>query len=626
MGKENTVLTIDIGGDSLKMAEFSFPSGGGMTLEKFAFAEYDIDLKEAGFVEVFSAVYNRLLTENNFVSHGIRVSISGQSAFTRLSKLPPLGEDKGRIEQIVEYEAKQTVPYPMDEVIWDYQLVKHTIKTESTPAPEPEPAPEGKEAAVPPPEESGETIDEMEALFVAVKSDLVSELADVIQESGKEILSIEIAPTAFFNAARANQIGVNQCDMILNIGGRCSSLVFADQGRVFARTIPIAGHSVTQQISKEFNISFSDAEELKRRHGFVALGGAYEEPDSEVAATISKIARNVMTRLHGEINRSINVWRSQYGGNKPSHLYLGGGSSLMAYTPRFFNEKLRIPVDYLNAFQVVGIGQGINKEQLLEVAPMFSELIGLALKHIVTCPVDISLMPQSIKQYRALQRKKPYFYASAVSIVLCLLVFYWGVTKRLDFDKGRVDVAKKEVEKTNTLVDKVKVLKRELDSAKGEYDEAMAIISKRKQWPGIMNDLQKMLPDMVWLTLFEGTGTLVTSSSADPFARAAAAPAPGGRRGGRGGAAPAPVPVAAQFTSTAGVTEINWIKFYGHSIGFKQNSLWDEAFRINLKKCGLFADGDDSIVFEHDGYTPEKGKNNITSFKLRAKLKDPIKK
>ena len=392
MGKEkNTVLAVDIGGDSLKMAEFSFPAGGGMTLEKFAIAEYDSDQKDADFADVFSSVYTRLLAENNFVSRGLRIAISGQLAFTRLSKLPPLGEDKGRIEQIVEYEAKQTVPYPMDEVIWDYQLVKHTIKSDVVP--EPEPNPEGGEPAVPKEPEAG--IDEMEALFVAVKSDLVTELAEVIQESGKDILSIEIAPTAFFNAARANQIGVTQCDMILNIGGRCSSLVFADQGRVFARTIPIAGHSVTQQISKEFNISFSDAEELKRRHGFVALGGAYEEPDSEVAATISKIARNVMTRLHGEINRSINVWRSQYGGNKPAHLYLGGGSSLMAYTPRFFNEKLRIPVDYLNAFQVVGIGQEINKDQLLEVAPMFSELIGLALKHIVSCPVDISLMPGS---------------------------------------------------------------------------------------------------------------------------------------------------------------------------------------------------------------------------------------
>jgi len=140
-----------------------------------------------------------------------------------------------------------------------------------------------------------------------------------------------------------------------------------------------------------------------------------------------------------------------------------------------------------------------------------------------------------------------------------------------------------------------------------------------------MNDLQKMLPDMVWLTLFEGTGTISATTSADPFARSAAGAPPGGRRG-RGGAAPAPAPIAQQFTSSAGVTEINWIKFYGHSISFKPNSLWDEAFRINLKKSGIFAEGDDAIVFENEGYTPEKGKNNITSFKLRAKLKDSIKK
>lgn len=618
---KNTVLTIDIGGDSLKMAEFSFPPGGGMMLEKFAFAEYDTDQKDADFADLFSAVYNRLLAENNFVSHGLRIAISGQLAFTRLSKLPPLGEDKGRIEQIVEYEAKQTVPYPMNEVIWDYQLVKHTIKSEVPAAQDPEVNPETGEPV--PPKEPEADIDEMEALFVAVKSDLVTEIAEIIQESGKDILSIEIAPTAFFNAARANQIGVTQCDMILNIGGRCSSLVFADQGRVFARTIPIAGHSVTQQISKEFNISFSDAEELKRRHGFVALGGAYEEPDSEVAATISKIARNVMTRLHGEINRSINVWRSQYGGNKPAHLYLGGGSSLMAYTPRFFNEKLRIPVDYLNAFQVVGIGQDINKDQLLEVAPMFSELIGLALKHIVSCPVDISLMPASIKRFKALQRKKPYFYASCVSIILCLLVFYWGVSKRLDYDKARVEVAQVEVNKTNSLVEKVKGLKRDLDTAKAEYDEALMYINKRRQWPTLMNTIQSLVPDKVWFTMLEGTAEIGTVTTSDPFAqaraRAAAANKPGGRRGGG-----KPGPASPQGpTFTTGTTEINWIKFYGHSIKLKRELL-EEVLAANLKKSGLCADGEDAVLTYE--YFPEKGRNNITSFKMRIKLKESIKK
>lgn len=655
---KNTVLAVDIGGDSLKMAEFSFPAAGGMTLEKFAIAEYDNDQKDADFADVFSSVYNRLLAENNFVSRGLRIAISGQLAFTRLSKLPPLGEDKGRIEQIVEYEAKQTVPYPMDEVIWDYQLVKHTIMPDVVP--EPEPNPESGEAAVAPKEpEAG--IDEMEALFVAVKSDLVTELAEVIQESGKDILSIEIAPTAFFNAARANQIGVKQCDMILNIGGRCSSLVFADQGRVFARTIPIAGHSVTQQISKEFNISFADAEELKRRHGFVALGGAYEEPDSEVAATISKIARNVMTRLHGEINRSINVWRSQYGGNKPAHLYLGGGSSLMAYTPRFFNEKLRIPVDYLNAFQVVGIGQEINKDQLLEVAPMFSELIGLALKHIVSCPVDISLMPAAIKKFKALQRKKPYFYASCVSIIICLLIFYWGVSARVEYDKARVEVAKVEVDKTTKLVEKVKGLKRDLDTAKAEYDEAVNIINKRKYWPKLMNEIQTLVPDKVWFTMFEGvsdinspatgfgtssasttTKAATATATADPFTlgRAGGPPGgpgnfggppgmpgapnvPGGRRSRGGGASEPRQQTVAVVAAAPVLSEINWIRVTGHSVVLKR-VLLEEVLASNFKKSSICAEGDDAVsCYEYSG---DKGKNNITSFKMRIKLKETIKK
>ena len=130
--------------------------------------------------------------------------------------------------------------------------------------------------------------------------------------------------------------------MVLSIGSRCSNLIFADGDLFFSRNIPIAGYAISQQISKEFGIGIDEAEELKQRHGFVALGGAYEEPESEVAATISKIVRNVMTRLHGEVSRSINIYRSQQKGNKPIKLYLAGGSSTMAFTETFFQDKLRL--------------------------------------------------------------------------------------------------------------------------------------------------------------------------------------------------------------------------------------------------------------------------------------------
>ncbi|MBU8902197.1 MAG: pilus assembly protein PilM [Victivallales bacterium] len=595
MPKENKILTIDIGSDCLKMAEFLYPQEGSMVLEKFAFLEYDEEYRDCELSEQFYHAYKRLLEEKGFTAKKVRVAISGQSAFSRLSKLPPLGGDVQHIEQIIEYEAKQTVPYAMDEVVWDYQLILHKNESDKS-------EPEDEDGV-----ENPEDIDEMEALFVAVKDDFITELSEIIQNEDKEIISIETAPVAFFNAAKANLSDDDQCDLLLNIGGRCSSLLFADKGRIFTRTIPIAGASITQQISKEFDISLFDAEELKCRHGFVALGGAYEEPESEVAAIISKIARNVMTRLHGEINRSINVWRSQYKGNRPTRLFLGGGSSLMAYTPRFFNEKLRIPVEYLNSFQIVGLGEGIDREELLDVAPMFSELTGMALREITPVPVEISLMPESIKKHVSLQKKKPYFYASAVSIILCLLVFYWVVSKKRDYDKSCVDAVSAEVAKLENISKNVHESSSTLVNVLGEYKKVLEMTDKRSQWINILNDLEIILPDKWWLTSLsaqDGKQDKVKTNS--------------GNGGGMFGNASSKAGSTTIITSN----ELKWLKITGHSIALRSDLLLDEVFRKNIMKSKYFDNNKDSIIF--DSYDIVKGENNFISFEIQIKLKTPI--
>ena len=601
MPKENRILTIDIGSDCLKMAEFLYPQEGSMVLEKFAFLEYDEEYRDCELPEQFSHAYKKLLDEKGFTAKKVRVAISGQSAFSRLSKLPPLGGDVQHIEQIIEYEAKQTVPYAMDEVVWDYQLILHKNETDK---PEPE---DGIE--------DPEDIDEMEALFVAVKDDFITELSEIIQDEDKEILSIETAPVAFFNAAKANLSDDDQCDLLLNIGGRCSSLLFADKGRIFTRTIPIAGASITQQISKEFDISLFDAEELKCRHGFVALGGAYEEPESEVAAIISKIARNVMTRLHGEINRSINVWRSQYRGNRPTRLFLGGGSSLMAYTPRFFNEKLRIPVEYLNSFQIVGLGEGIDREELLDVAPMFSELTGMALREITPVPVEISLMPESIKRHKSLQKKKPYFYASAVSIILCLLVFYWVVSKKRDYDKSCVDAVSAEVKKLEDVSENVHLAGSNLTSVLGEYEKVLEMTDKRSQWINVLNELEVILPDKWWLTSLSAYG------KKQEKAKTKSSKAMNGNNGGDSMFAD---DLGGGSTTKITSTELGWLKLTGHSVALRDDLLNDEVFKKNIMGSTYFDNSKDSIVF--DVYDIVPGENNFISFEIQIKLKTPIKK
>ncbi|MFZ2658377.1 MAG: type IV pilus assembly protein PilM [Victivallales bacterium] len=583
MAKTDIILAIDIGADSIKLAEFSYPPGGKFVLEKFAFAEYGGDLKEEELLSALTDKLASVLTEHQFTAKKVMISISGQAAFIRFVKLPPMSDKEDKVKQIVEYEAKQNVPFPIDEVVWDYQLISTGVENE------------------------------IEVMFIVVKDTVVEELTNAIEKFGKEIGVVDVAPVACYNAARANEVGGNECVMILNIGSKCSSLVFIDCGRFFVRPIPIAGHSITQQISKEFGIPFKDAEELKRKHGFVALGGAYEEPDSEVAATISKIVRNVMTRLHGELNRSINVYRSQQKGNKPVKLYLSGGSSVMAFTPRFFSDKLKIPVEYFNPFQVVSLPEHINREHLAEVAHMFSEVIGLGLRHITSCPIEISLIPDKIKKMQEIKHKTPYFYASAASFVLCLALIYFSLGKQESIDSRKVTLAKSIVESTEKLKGEVDSAGRKKDSLVTEIRDAQNILSGRNNWISVLNALQEKIPDKMWLvSVTVGTGAGAPSGgSAAPeeenrdrpifpiFAR---------RGGGRAAAA-------------VDAGKVEWIDIEGYFFGDPQAEI--DNFKQTLLKTTVFTDKPQEIITRE--FNPARDdKNKFSSFKMSLKLKTPF--
>ena len=443
----------------------------------------------------------------------------------------------------------------------------------------------------------------------------------MIEDSGKKILSVEIAPVALFNAAKGTQLRDDECALILNIGGRGSNLMISDQNRVFIRPIPIGGDTITQQVAKEFGIGFTEAEDLKHRHGFVALGGAYEEPESEVAATISKIARNVMTRLHGEVSRSINVWRSQHGGHQPSRILLAGGGSTMLYITDFFNEKLRLPVEYLNTFGAITIDESVDKEALQAIAPMFQEMIGMSLRSVTQCPINISLIPASIRNQVELNRKKPYFYISAFSLIACLVIFSYGVHKRLNFDRQRVERVQVEVDKTNQKVKQVDGLYGQLNSAKSSFEEPLQFLQDRGKWTNMLTELEQKMPDTMWVASLEGSGDVVPADDSSSSSGS-------GGLGGFGGGMPfGPMgemggPDSNLPPSPADLTEVKQLRLIGYTLIMGTNLL-EEQFLKQLKDSKFFEDveGGSSLV----KFTPEK-EYNLSSFEILVKLKEPIRK
>ncbi|MBP5183303.1 MAG: pilus assembly protein PilM, partial [Lentisphaeria bacterium] len=232
MAVNNYVLCLDVGGTTVKAAEYLYSAAGEMILEKFAFSDYGRDIEDDATEEsaekhrtMMADAVRAIITENNFKAKRVDLCLSGKSAYIKFVKLPSMVSDEKKLRQIIEFEAASAIPFDLDGVIWDSQIIS-------------------KDA------ERGE----IEAMFVVVKRDDLEFITDVVEKLGKEISLIDVAPTAIYNAAKANGIGVDNCELLLNIGGSCSLLIFADKGRFFTRLIPIAGNAVTHQISKEFGI------------------------------------------------------------------------------------------------------------------------------------------------------------------------------------------------------------------------------------------------------------------------------------------------------------------------------------------------------------------------------------
>ena len=603
MANDNRVLAIDVGGDSLKMAEFTYTAAGGMVMDKFAFRRIDVPADDLEEQPTFREIYNSMLAEYGFTAKSVRLSLSVQSAFLRLSKLPAIGGSSSALGKVVEYEAKQTVPYAMNEIEWDYQLLRHQWQ-------------ESREVT----DEDGnveqitEDHEEYEALFAAMKTDNITPYTDAILDSGKKVVSVSLAPVALYNAAvAAAQIGDEECMLLLNIGSRATSLIISDGKRVFLRSIPIAGYTITAQIAKEFSIKINEAEDLKRRYGFVALGGAYEEPESELAAMISKISRNVMTRLHGEISRSINVWRSAHGGRQPGRMLLAGGGATMTYIPEFFKEKLRIDVQYLNTFAVTGIGSGVEKEELQNTAPMVQELIGLALEAMPNLPLSIALTPKKIRSQHELDRRKPYFYISSAILIVFLLFVAFGISRLREFNEKRIERVKVEVEKTESKQREINSLKGELEANKGGYESLRNYVLQRNQWGQVMNELNKITPNTMWYTDIEGLTEPPPQQSEDAANQQEENRETSGE-GMEGNTS------NALLTKISAINEVRYLRLRGCTLIIQGSNLQEQDFKEAIKGENSFFESAEirSRRVQPDG--------NLTGFEIILKLRNPIRK
>lgn len=472
MADNQSSIALNIGSQRVSMAVFE-PSKSGSSLVLKA---YDSEVvladpaTEASRPAQISYAINQLAQRLKAGKGKVRYAVSGQSVFTRFVKLPPLDDDN--VEQLVTFEAQQHVPFPLEEVAWDYEIL----------------------------ESSGEK----EVVIVAIKAESLDELNESVTSTGLSTAEVDVAPMALYNAFRAAYPNVNEPVLLIDIGAKATDLLYIEGKRFFTRSVNRGGVSITSAISKEYGVPFAEAESHKTHSGLVALGGGHTEQLDETTAALASTIRNALGQLPAEIARTTNYYRSQHGGNAPKMVILAGGGANLPYTKEFFEEKLHLPVEFFNPLTAVSVGKNVDTEKLGREAHLMGELVGLGLRSIGKSAINIDLVPTKVQAARTAEKQKPFFIGAA-ALFLVGLAAWAGLAMMA---KGK---AQDKLKAEEGVKESLEAVHNDIQKEFKEQDRLVAQATQLTQteeartfWLGAIQELQAAFAsDLVWITDLE---------------------------------------------------------------------------------------------------------------------------
>ncbi|WP_411825809.1 Amuc_1101 family PilM-like pilus complex protein [Luteolibacter sp. AS25] len=468
MADSQTTIALNIGSQCISAAVFETSKSGGLVLKGYDSENIEADpaLEASRQNQVESAI-NDIVGRLKISKSKVRYTISGQSVFTRFVKLPPIQDDN--IDQLVTFEAQQHVPFPINEVVWDYELI-----------------------------EGGE---EKEVVIVAIKGDALDEINDTVTKIGLQTVEVDVAPMALYNAFRSAYGAPEEPTLLIDVGAKTSNLLYIEGKQFFTRSVAIGGSSVTSAIAKEYGISFQEAENQKIVNGLVALGGGHTENLDESVAALAMTIRNALTRLPAEIARTTNYFRSQHGGSAPKRVYLAGGGANLPYTLEFFHEKLNLPVEFFNPLSHVAIGKGMDTEQLQSVGHTMGELVGLGLRGIGKSTINIDLVPSAVEETRASNKRKPFLIAAAAVLVFGFLL--WAIFSNLAASKA-LDKNRRmaEMEQQLSPIERgISGLLKKEEDLKSKANAYTEIEADHAYWFDLLGEIGgAFASDSVWIT------------------------------------------------------------------------------------------------------------------------------
>jgi len=385
-----TIWSVDLGKAALKAVKLRRERN---SVEILAVDKVDYPLSENGADPTQqSKEALSIFKARNEVKEPVVVAHPGQGTFSRFIKLPAF--DAKKVRDMVRYEASQQIPFPLDEVIWDY----HIVDRDYLPG------------------------EEREVGLFAVRKEAIDDYLLEFTQAGLSVEMLTIGYLGLLNFIRYD-INPPEPSIILDIGAAHTDMILVDGARFYIRPLPHSGNDISKAIMQRFKIGFADAEKLK-----IETGKAGQQAEKIYKAVIQP----KLQELVQEIQRSLGYYRTQHGETQFAKVYLLGNGSRVARIKKFLEDTLSMPVEHVQSIGRLRVSRDVNLGLLKENLPAFGTALGMGIQAVGAGPCHVDLVPKEEKLKKEIQRKRKHVFFAAGGLLLAILGSWWLILGKID--------------------------------------------------------------------------------------------------------------------------------------------------------------------------------------------------
>lgn len=454
MSKKNDCWGIEVGSHAIKAIRL-VRSGDKVTV-----ADYDIlpfkkilTTPDLNVDEAIQLNLDQFLSKRSVSRSSVVVSVPGNAAFARFAKLPPV--EPKRIPDIVKFEAVQQIPFPIDQVEWDYQVFSQPDSPD------------------------------VEVGIFAIMRERVNQYLANYRAVGLEVDAVTLSPLAVFNALSYDlELDENSPGVIfMDIGTSITDVIVVEEGKLWLRTLSKGGNNFTEALVRAFKLSTTKAEKLKREAG-----------TSKYARQIFSAMRPVFADLVQEMQRSLGFYQSL---NRDADLtkIIGVGSTFrLPGMQKFLKQQLQLDVSRPDGFNRLEVDSKIAAD-FSEHAISMVTAYGLAIQGLGLARVEANIMPVSILKQRNWRSKQPWMMATAALFVAASCLAYgklWTQQQNVASEQmSTSNTAQQVVGRAQAFVKDFNEVESSANDPRQKINNLRRILDYRDLWPKLMYDLDQ---------------------------------------------------------------------------------------------------------------------------------------